>query len=139
MNWISKDRAVVNGQFRHGEQLGQRPRDMAQAGLFGDLEVVCYLWCTNARKREVLGWCSGPHHRDLGTVAGELRLHPHGQGCRPALLTLVPVYYLPQGFLSIRAHQYLDLDPPWDFFFLRKISPELTSANPPLFSEEDWP
>ena len=26
------------------------------------------------------------------------------------------------------------------FFFLRKISPEITSAaNPPLFAEEDWP
>ena len=26
------------------------------------------------------------------------------------------------------------------FFFLRKITPELTSAaNPPLFAEEDWP
>ena len=25
------------------------------------------------------------------------------------------------------------------FFFLRKISPELTAANPPLFFEEDWP
>ena len=26
------------------------------------------------------------------------------------------------------------------FFFLRKISPELTSAtNPPIFAEEDWP
>ena len=25
------------------------------------------------------------------------------------------------------------------FFFVRKISPELTSANPPLFAEEDWP
>ena len=25
------------------------------------------------------------------------------------------------------------------FFFLRKISPELTSVNPPLFAEEDWP
>ena len=25
------------------------------------------------------------------------------------------------------------------FFCLRKISPELTAANPPLFSEEDWP
>ena len=25
------------------------------------------------------------------------------------------------------------------FFFSRKISPELTSANPPLFTEEDWP
>ena len=26
------------------------------------------------------------------------------------------------------------------FIFLRKISPELTSAaNPPLFAEEDWP
>ena len=24
-------------------------------------------------------------------------------------------------------------------FFLRKISPELTAANPPLFAEEDWP
>ena len=28
----------------------------------------------------------------------------------------------------------------YGFFFLRKISPELTSAaNPPLFPEEDWP
>ena len=29
----------------------------------------------------------------------------------------------------------------WDVvFFLRKVSPELTSAaNPPLFAEEDWP
>ena len=27
----------------------------------------------------------------------------------------------------------------FSFFFLRKISPELTSANPPLFAEEDWP
>ena len=25
------------------------------------------------------------------------------------------------------------------FFFFRKISPELTAANPPLFAEEDWP
>ena len=25
------------------------------------------------------------------------------------------------------------------FFFLRKISPELSAANPPLFAEEDWP
>ena len=25
------------------------------------------------------------------------------------------------------------------FFFLRKISPELTATNPPLFAEEDWP
>ena len=24
-------------------------------------------------------------------------------------------------------------------WFLRKISPELTVANPPLFAEEDWP
>ena len=24
-------------------------------------------------------------------------------------------------------------------FFFRKISPELTTANPPLFSEKDWP
>ena len=24
-------------------------------------------------------------------------------------------------------------------FFFRKISPELTAANPPLFAEEDWP
>ena len=23
--------------------------------------------------------------------------------------------------------------------FLRKISPEVTTANPPLFAEEDWP
>ena len=23
--------------------------------------------------------------------------------------------------------------------FLRKISPELTTANPPVFAEEDWP
>ena len=29
---------------------------------------------------------------------------------------------------------------PYFNFFLRKISPELTSvANPPLFAEEDWP
>ena len=25
------------------------------------------------------------------------------------------------------------------FFFLRKINPELTTADPPLFAEEDWP
>ena len=25
------------------------------------------------------------------------------------------------------------------FFFVTKISPELTTANPPLFAEEDWP
>ena len=25
------------------------------------------------------------------------------------------------------------------FYFLRKINLELTSANPPLFAEEDWP
>ena len=28
---------------------------------------------------------------------------------------------------------------PLFFFFFRKISPELTAANPPLFAEEDWP
>ena len=27
----------------------------------------------------------------------------------------------------------------WLLFFLRKISPELTTADPPLFAEEDWP
>ena len=33
--------------------------------------------------------------------------------------------------------QHLDLS---SFFFpLRKIRPELTTANPPLFAEEDWP
>ena len=26
-----------------------------------------------------------------------------------------------------------------ELFFLRKISPELTAANPPLFAEEEWP
>ena len=26
-----------------------------------------------------------------------------------------------------------------NFFFPRKISPELTTASPPLFAEEDWP
>ena len=26
-----------------------------------------------------------------------------------------------------------------DLFFLMKINPELTTANPPLFAEEDWP
>ena len=25
------------------------------------------------------------------------------------------------------------------FIFLRKISPEITAANPPLLAEEDWP
>ena len=25
------------------------------------------------------------------------------------------------------------------FYFLRKISPELTTTSPPLFAEEDWP
>ena len=26
------------------------------------------------------------------------------------------------------------------YFFLRKLSPEITSAaNPPVFAEEDWP
>ena len=25
------------------------------------------------------------------------------------------------------------------FIFFRKISPELTTASPPLFAEEDWP
>ena len=24
-------------------------------------------------------------------------------------------------------------------FFFRKISPDLTAANPPLFAEEEWP
>ena len=28
---------------------------------------------------------------------------------------------------------------PFFFFFLGKISPELTTANPPLFAEEAWP
>ena len=27
----------------------------------------------------------------------------------------------------------------FSFFSFRKISPELTAANPPLFAEEDWP
>ena len=30
------------------------------------------------------------------------------------------------------------VDVPRLFFFSRKISPELTTANPPLFAEEDW-
>ena len=35
--------------------------------------------------------------------------------------------------------QFLSLSLSSFSFFLRMISPELTSANPPLFSEEDWP
>ena len=27
----------------------------------------------------------------------------------------------------------------FSFFFLRKISPELTTGNPPHFAEEGWP
>ena len=43
--------------------------------------------------------------------------------------------------LEIFAHRW----PPYQvtllilFLFLRKISPELTAASPPLFAEEDWP
>ena len=36
---------------------------------------------------------------------------------------------------AIQTHFYLLIY----FFFPRKISPELISANPPLLSEEDWP
>ena len=32
-----------------------------------------------------------------------------------------------------------ELFPKLLFIFLRKISPELTTTNPPLFAEEDWP
>ena len=39
---------------------------------------------------------------------------------------------LPVGGLS-RASLFIYI------YFLRKISPELTTANPPLFAEEDWP
>ena len=35
---------------------------------------------------------------------------------------------------TARAHKYWRVP-----VFLRKISPDLTAANPPLFAEEDWP
>ena len=38
-----------------------------------------------------------------------------------------------------RSISLLQLDGEGIFFFLRKISPELSAANPPLFAEEDWP
>ena len=37
---------------------------------------------------------------------------------------------------AILSHLYMDI---LIFVFLRKISPELTAASPPLFAEEDWP
>ena len=36
--------------------------------------------------------------------------------------------------LRVKCKLYL-----FSFFFLRKISPELTATNPPLFADEDWP
>ena len=43
--------------------------------------------------------------------------------------------------LALCVHFYSILSPVriWEIFFLRKISPELTTADPPLFAEEDWP
>ena len=36
--------------------------------------------------------------------------------------------------LAITSYFYFYL-----FIFLRKMSPEITTGNPPLFAEEDWP
>ena len=49
--------------------------------------------------------------------------------------------FLLKFYSSFKAH--LKIQVPLEgfslFLFLRKISPELTAANPPLFAEEDWP
>ena len=58
------------------------------------------------------------------------------------LIFLVPLKY---SSLSARmifpneSSQVMALSNVLSFFFLRKISPELTTANHPLFPEEDWP
>ena len=45
---------------------------------------------------------------------------------------------VPVGWEDRKLREFLTLGMIY-FFFLRKISPELTAANPPLFAEEDRP
>ena len=45
-------------------------------------------------------------------------------------------FYLDAGPCGYNANFFLSF---FLSFFVRKIGPELTSANPPLFAEEDWP
>ena len=53
----------------------------------------------------------------------------YSQGCEGDLIYLMLSVYL------VSTHFFFKF-----FFFLRKISTELTSAaNPPLFAEKDWP
>ena len=77
--------------------------------------------------------------------------HPwaHCQHSLSLTLTAVPVFYLaslpPVSVTLISPTHLSDFFPFFNFiflinlFFLRKISPELTTANPRLFAEEDWP
>lgn len=46
---------MVDGHFRHAEQHEWGPRGMAQPGLFGDLEVVCYFWNIKYKERGAVG------------------------------------------------------------------------------------
>ena len=47
---------------------------------------------------------------------------------------------LASGSGNVNGGRHLRKDVVFFFFLRRRISPELTStANPPLFAEEDWP
>lgn len=72
--WILRDRAMVDGQFRHGEQCKYRPRGVAQPGLCGALEVICCLWSTEYKERGALGTVLRGQATDLCTEARELCL-----------------------------------------------------------------
>ena len=48
------------------------------------------------------------------------------------MCTVVSLSLKEEGYATVDCFRY-------KFFFLRKISPELTAANTPLFAEEDSP
>ena len=66
-----------------------------------------------------------------GVVTNYISLHPYSK--RPVAETCPGEDVLPPG----KSPQHDP--PPLSPYFLRKISPELTTANPPLFAEEEWP
>ena len=79
----------------------------------------------------------------LGFIFGAFACHSYIHNPKPSMYILSSGKLLPLPhctFFSLINLYFPFLLPLLKFSFLRKISPELTSAtNPPLFAEEDWP
>ena len=115
MHWLSQTGSQCSSFYTAGERTHSQVDCKKNQG-------HCHKGCPSPRSHTSAGLCYVPYAFKSEQCC---TCHLH---CKGVLVYVLKVY-----------HKFYSPFPHF-FFFLRKISPELTSAaNPPLFAEEDWP